>query len=198
MCMSSIFRSKTGPVVALGALAWLGAMVPAQSQQLANNIYQTDVTIQVFPTAFLEFLDNPLLYLEIPPAGSTVPSNGVRFRVWGNASATLVAEPDDFIEIPGEGWMGKAILGAGSVGYNLELRFPRLGVVGSPTGIAALPNFAPGPTTPPLTVDLMLTGGEREGVIHMETSHEYTPDGGLPLPGLYEGSVILTLTADNI
>ncbi len=108
----------------------------------------------------------------------------MRFRVTGNAAASLSAEPDDFIQVPTEGYLGKAILGAGAVGYKIELRFPSTGVVGSGVQIGALPGFeAAG--TPPLSVNLTLTGGQRDGVIHLEADQSWTADGSLPLPGLY-------------
>jgi hypothetical protein len=42
----------------------------------------------------------------------------------------------------------------------------------------------------------LLTGGEREGVLHMETNQEWTSDGSYPLAGIHVGEVILTLSAD--
>jgi hypothetical protein len=170
----------------------------AQAQQVSNEAFNVNVNVLVAPIAQLDFIDNPLLYLEIPPPGSTVPASGVRFQVVGNASAILVAEPNDFIEIPTEGHMGRAVLNGNSVGYKLELRFPRTGVPGSGIQIASLPGFEEGPTTPPLEVDLTLTSGVRQGVIHMESDPAWNDMGGtLPLPGLYVGAVTLTLTADN-
>ncbi len=145
--------------------------LPAVAQSTPESA-AVNVNIQVLPIAELEFLDAPLLHLEVPPPGSTIPVTGVRFRVVGNASAILTAEPDAFIEVPGESFMGKAVLNSGAVGYKIELRFPRLGAPGSPVHIAALPGFEEGPTTPPLEVDLTLTKGEREGVIHMEASDD--------------------------
>lgn len=159
--------------------------------------FDTTINLLVEPFGVLELLDPALLALTIPPPGSTVPSLGVRFRVTGNAAAIMTAEPDDFMEVPSEGFVGKAILGAGSVGYKLELRFPRTGVPGSPVQIAVLPGFEPA-ATPPLEVNLTLTGGVREGVVHMETSPDWTETGALPLPGVYVGEVILTLTADTL
>ena len=157
---------------------------------------EVQVNIEIAPIAYLVFDSTPLLYLEIPPPGSTVPSNGVFFRVIGNASATLTAEPTEFTYIPVEEYMGRAVLGLSEVGYKLELRFPRLGVSGSPIQISALPGFEEGPTTPAAAVDLLLTGGEREGVLHMETNQEWTSDGSYPLAGIHVGEVILTLSAD--
>jgi hypothetical protein len=162
---------------------------------------ETEVTISVLPTVQLEFLSTPLLYLSVPPSASTIPSTGVNFRVIGNASATMTAEPDGFVTIPtldypaGEE-MGRAELNGNPVGYRLRLDFPSQGAVGSPVQFAGLPGYAAGPTEPPLTVNLMSTSGVRNGRIHLEASHEWTPDGGLPLPGIYVGEVVLTVTAN--
>ena len=159
---------------------------------------QVQLNITIAPTATLTFLDTPLLYLEVPPPGSTIPATGVRFRVTGNAKAILTAEPDNFIQIPVEGYLGKAVLNGNAVGYKIELRFPSIGIPGSSPQYAGLPGYEAGPTTPPLAVNLMLTGGVRDGVIHLEADPSWTTDGGLPLPGIYVGNVTLTLTADNL
>ncbi len=182
-------------LLAGGTLLLAALSGPAAAADTAEA--ETVINIEVSPVAYLEFLDPALLALTIPPPGSTVPSNGVRFRVTGNAMASLSAEPDAFIDVPGEGFMGKAVLGAGSVGYKIELRFPRTGAPGSPVQVGVLPGFEPGPT-PQLEVNLTLTGGQREGVIHMETNQIWTVDGGIPLPGIYVGQVILTLVADYL
>jgi hypothetical protein len=196
----TLMRGGYPPATAFAALAILAfsILAPAQAQQVTNESSNVNVNIEVTPFAELEFLDTPLLYLEIPPPGSTVPSNGVDFRVIGNASATLTAEPDAFIEVPVEGFLGKAVLNGNAVGYKLELRFPRTGVPGSPIQIAALPGFEEGPTTPPLEVNLTLTGGERLGVLHMESDPAWNDMGTIPLPGIYVGAVTLTLVADEL
>lgn len=163
---------------------------------LASNTAQVQVNVEIAPIAYLVFDSTPLLYLEVPPPDSTAPSNGVLFRVIGNATATLTAEPDAFINVPGQGYLGKAVLGLSEVGYRVQLRFPNVGVVGSLPQTSELPGFEEGPTTPANVVDLLLTGGERSGVLHMETSQEWTEHGGLPLAGIHVGEVILTLSAD--
>jgi hypothetical protein len=194
------FRNSTNRVKSVGvALALFPLGVTASgAQQLNNQQYTTNVNVQVAPYADLQFLDTPVLKLDVPPPGSTVPSNGLKFKVTGNASATLTAEPDDFMEVPGEGpFMGRAVLSTSSIGYKLELRFPSGGVFGSPIQIGALPGFEEGPTVPPLEVDLTLTGGERLGVIHMESSQAWTEDGSIPLPGIHVGTVVITLTASD-
>lgn len=184
-------------VLAFGGCVMFGAMMtPAHAQQIENHIYQTNVTIDVLPYAQLTFDDvDPLLYLEIPPEDSTIPGSGVNFTVTGNANATLVAEPDAFVEVETEDglqYLGKAVLSGEAVGYKLELRFPR-----APASAAFLPGDTEGPTEPPLLVDLTTTGYERAGVLHMEAHHNWTPGGGIPLPGLYVGQVTMTLTASN-
>lgn len=166
------------------------------AQQLTPESYQTNVNLNVLPVAELVFTASNLLYLKIPPPGSTIPSSGVKFVVTGNASATLTAEPSSFLAVPGEGHLGKAVLNGEEIGYKIELRFPSLGVIGSPPQYASLPLYAPGPTVPPLSANLMMTGGARQGVLHLEASPEWTASGGIPLPGIYVGEVTLTLTAD--
>ena len=186
-----------------GSLLWSILIVPVllvMAVAHANAVDQqgqVHLNITIAPTATLTFLDTPLLYLEVPPPGSTFPSSGVRFRVTGNAAAILSAEPDEFIQIPSLGYLGKAVLNSGIVGYKIDLLFPSIGVAGSPIQISTLPgSTASG--TPPLSVNLTLTGGVRDGVIHLEASQNWTADGGLPLPGIYVGNVTLTLTADNL
>jgi hypothetical protein len=191
----SKFLHQAGRALATAGLACC-AISAGHAQQITNSQYQTNVNVQVLPFATLDFVDSPLLALTIPPAVSTIPAKGVRFLVTGNASATMTAEPNAFIDIPVEGTMGRADLNGESVGYKLELRFPSVGILGSPPQYAALPGFAQGATVPPLSVDLTMSGGQRQGVIHMEASHQWTEDGGLPLPGVYVGNVTLTLTAD--
>lgn len=165
----------------------------------ADDTTLVDVDVSVQPIIYLVFdIEPPLLALEIPPPASTAPSTGVFFTVYGNTIATLTAEPDSFIEVPGEGFMGKAVLATSEVGYKLDLRFPRTGSLGPPPSAvqtAALPGYAAGPTTPPLSVDLVASGGARGGVLNMETSEQWTADGSLPTAGLHIGEVVLTLSA---
>jgi hypothetical protein len=194
--VSNLFIGTAARVALAGAVA-CGTMSHVQAQIFDPTTGVTNVNIQVAPIAELAFTGSTLLYLKIPPAGSTIPSSGVGFVVTGNASATLVAEPTDFIAVPGEGIMGKAVLNGEAVGYKIELRFPSLGVIGSPPQYAALPLYEEGPTVPPLSVNLMMTGGARQGMIHMEAHPNWTASGGIPLPGIYVGDVTLTLTADN-
>ena len=185
----------------LGAGVLLASGIGAPALATDPGSVEVPVNVVVSPFASLTFLDPVLLKLDIPPPGSTFPANGVRFRVTGNAAASLSATPDDFIWIPSEnGYLGKAVLNSGTVGYKIDLLFPSIGItspVSSPVQISTLPgSTASG--TPPLSVNLTLTGGVRDGVIHLEASQDWTADGGLPLPGVYVGNVTLTLTADNL
>ncbi len=173
----------------------------ASAQQIDNQTFQASVNVAVLPIAEIQILGTPLLFLSVPPSTSTIPSNGVNFRVTGNASATMTAEPSDFILVPTDEYplgeqMGRALLNGNSLGYRLRLDFPSSGVVGSPVQFAGLPGYTAGPTEPPLSVNLQLTSGARNGRIHLEASHHWTPDGALPLPGVYSGNVTLTVTAN--
>lgn len=185
------------------AVALAGAaisMMPptAQAAELTNQ-GQASINIAIVPTASLTFVGSSLLALEVPPSKSTVNTSGaVHFIVAGNASATLRATPDAFVSVPSQGWMGKAVLGGGSVGYQIQLTFPSSGVAGSPVAIATLPLFAADGTVPPLTVPLPLTSGQRPGTIDLLASADWTPDGGLPLAGVYVGAIVITVTADNL
>lgn len=155
------------------------------------------MNINVVPFASLEFDDpNPLLYLEVPPPGSTIPSNGVSFTVVGNSSATLSAEPDSFMQIPAsryigvvfDPFLGRATQSGEEIGYDVELRFP---VPGPRPG---LPLSTAGPAVSQV-VDIAGQGGAVGGVLHLIADPNWTVGGGLALPGLYEGEIILTLTA---
>lgn len=168
----------------------------SSAQQISNHAYQQPIDLTVLPVATLQIIGNNVLHLDIPPAGSTIPASGVDFRVIGNAHATLTAEPDAFMVVGGQ-YLGKASMGAESVGYKVELRFPKTGAVGSPIQYAALPGYEAGPTVPALSVDLTTTGMQRDGQVHMEADPNWTPSGGIPLPGTYTGNVVLTLTASN-
>lgn len=158
----------------------------------------TIVNIEVVPFASLEFDDpTPLLYLEVPPSGSTIPWAGVAFTVTGNASASLSAEPDAFIKVPAsqypglvvDPFLGKAVSQNGDeIGYDLELRFP---IPGPNTG---LPLTTAGPAVSPV-VDIYGSGGTVGGLLHLIADPDWTAGGGLALPGLYEGDIILTLSA---
>lgn len=198
-------KNKPGPRGLACLAALLGAIAlpnAAQAQQVSNDVFQTNVNIDVLPFATLEFTETgtPLLYLEIPPASSsTIPGSGVPFEVSGNATASISAAPHEFMFIPHVGssgaWMGKATQGGEDLGYRLQVEFPDEGVVGSNIQVGQLPGTSPDGTTP-LEVDLTLTGGMRAGIIHLIANKAWTLDGGIPLPGLYEGTIILTLTAD--
>ena len=108
------------------AIGFVGAGLAggaAHAEALSNSTFLTHVNVEVLPVAELQILGSNLLYLEIPPAGSTIPAAGVNFIVTGNAHATLTAEPDAFMQV-GSQYLGKATLGSESVGYKVELRFP--------------------------------------------------------------------------
>lgn len=166
------------------------AAAPIQQPTLAATSATVPVTVTIMPMALFEWIDMGLLYLSVPPP-STTPPGTVRFRVTGNAKATLTATPAEFVYIPYEGsYMGKAILGASVLGYKVYVLFPSTGI-GQQT--AGLPGTNGG-GTPPLTVNL--AGGTRQGELRMDASHLWTPNGEMPALGLHVGEVILTLTAE--
>lgn len=178
----------------LFGMALLGSTSSSQAQQVTNQIYQAPVEVQILPIAELEFIGPTLLHLEIPPAGSTWPSAGVKFRVTGNASASVSASPDEFIEIPAtDQFMGKAVRlsDAQAIGYGLLLEFPKTGPGYQAAGLPG----TDGDGTTSLTV--ALNGGQRQGAIQLSADPSWNPDGSaIPLPGLYVGEIVLTLTAD--
>lgn len=179
--------------MAVTTLAIAAALVPGTANADDPAIVPVEVTVA--PFAMLEFLDPASLALTIPPPVTTFP--GARFRVIGNAQATVAATPSDFVEVPGEGFMGKAVRQLEEIGYRIQLHFPRAPAVGSPVQIAFLPGLS-GSGTSPLSVDLRITGGEREGEIRLEAHQDWTPHGGMPALGVYEGEIILTLTAEAL
>jgi hypothetical protein len=86
-------------------------------------------------------------------------------------------------------FLGRAVNSGQEIGYDLELRFPV-----SPLAVNVLPQNAAGPAVSPL-VDIAGAGGSVGGTLHLIANPNYTSDGGLALPGLYQGEIILTLTA---
>lgn len=193
--MSKELGIRTFAAGALAAACFLA--LPASAQQINPAEFATTVHITVVPFAMLEFNDpNPLLYLEVPPPGSSIPSAGVAFTVTGNSSATLSAEPNSFMQIPAsqyvgvafDPFLGRATQAGQDIAYDLELRFP------IPGPNAGLPLATAGPAESPL-VDIGGNGGAVGGVLHLIADPNWTAGGGLALPGLYEGEIILTLTA---
>ena len=192
--MNKMTEIRVLSAVALVATSFLA--LPAHAQQAgASDI--VNVNINVMPFAMLEFDDpDPLLYLEVPPPDSTLPATGVGFTVIGNSNATLSAEPDAFMQIPAANYsvsvpydphLGRAEQGGQFIGYDIELRFPANSINGLP-----LENEGAAESGP---VDIIGAGGAVGGVLHLIADPNYTSDGGLALPGLYEGEIILTLTA---
>lgn len=185
-------------VACSGGLAAAGFLMLSATAQQASASEIVTVNINVVPFATLEFTDpDPLLYLLVPPPGSTIPSAGVAFTVTGNSMATLSAEPDSFMQVPAaqypgvsfDPYLGRAIQSGQEIGYDLELRFP---IPGPNPG---LPLTSPGAAVSP-QVDIAGAGGAVGGVLHLIANPNWTSDGGMALPGLYEGEIILTLTAN--
>lgn len=189
---------KTSMVAACWMLFYANSAAIAQMQNpWAGDGAEVSLLANVQPFVELELLDPALLALSIPPAATSGPGT-LKFRVTGNASATVTATPSNFIEIPAPaygGFMGKAVHTSGNeeIGYNLILYFPRLG---PGVQIAALTG-ADGVGTSPLSVDLTQTGGVRDGELLLQANTAWTPHGGIPAYGLYVGEVTITVTADS-
>lgn len=183
----------------VGAVAWGTDFGAASLGAGVQDVVQVGITVT--PIAEISFPDGQELYLLVPPPGSTIPDRGVRFVVSGNAMASISAKPDSFLHVAsymvgnfdfGPFYLAKATNSSGAeIGYNLELRFPvPVGGVAALTG-----NDDEG--TSPLTANVAAAGGQLTGIVHMEASHRWTADGTFPLPGMYEGTIVLTVTAGN-
>lgn len=188
-------RGSLRALAMMSAAALLVSPVPVSGAET-----DTDVDITIVPYVSFEYIGSNVLFLEIPPMASTVNSpESVIFKVTGNARATMSAAPSEFILIPGSegGWMGQAMNGSEPIGYQLQLTFPRTAVFGSPKKIESLPLDAP-TGTPPLSVNLQLTSGSRQGAIDLLADPAWTLHGGLPAAGLYVGQITLTVAAENL
>jgi hypothetical protein len=194
------FKIRSGKgAIAAGLTAW--ALLPyaeAQAGQPPSDNGEIVVIVHVAPFAELEFLNDPLLHVEVPGIGSTGPVSGlgghVRFQVRGNTTVSVTAEPDEFVDIPGQGWLGRAKLGDDHVGYNISVVFPSGGQglntqsAGLPTGVAQ--------GTAPLSFNLVSHASPVEGRVAMESHHHWTEDDSIPGPGIYVGEVLLTVLVD--
>jgi hypothetical protein len=185
---------ERGTTVAASCLALLAfASLSARAQQNPEEA-KPELNVLVAPIAELRLLDPALMTMDVPPAGTTLPGARVRFEVRGNATASVSAKPDAFIEVPdlGNAFIGRAVLenDDDELGYDLVLRFPSIG-----PGLqsASLPGND-GEGTAPLTV--ALNGNTRQGAVDLVADHDWTPHGGIPMPGLYIGEVLLTVTAN--
>jgi hypothetical protein len=188
---------------ATAMLALSGAAASAQSNPWSPSQTTVPIEVEVTPIAEIQFPDGlGGLHLFVPPANSTIPSNGLRFLVRGNALASVSAAPDQFLLVqhyitgPGNVDLGPKYLGraerAGGepIGYSLQVEFP----VGS-TRSLPLTN---GNGTVPLTVDMVAAGGEETGYLHLIASHRWTPTGGMPSVGDYFGNIVVTVSGQAL
>ena len=123
--MQDCKENRTPAILAFCMLAAVASAAhPAQTADTAI----VPVNVAIEPMALFEWLDPALLHLQIPPPSTTSPGT-VRFRVTGNASATITAIPDAFVFIPSDGsYMGKAILNTSVLGYKIHVFFPSTGL----------------------------------------------------------------------
>jgi hypothetical protein len=183
-------RYPTGRLVVAACVMGTVTSGYLASDALAEDTGTVFVQTQVLPYAELEFLNTATLAMTIPPAGSTEPSNSVFFRVIGNTLVAITAEPDAFVSIPGAGTIGQAVHDGRVIGYKIRVIFPT-GGQGLPEDSEQLPGTGDG--TAPLTADLSFISS-LDGAVDLIANHEWTLDGELPLPGTYEGTVVLTLS----
>lgn len=197
----TIFTPRTSALILLAVSVSVIAFEDADAQQISPGVFQVNTTVTVLPYAELIFTAGSLLYLQIPPGGSTIPVDGVEFYITGNATTSLSAEPDAFLEIsapdglpgisgaPGPYYLGEAENGNGDlIGYDIALQFPT-----PASSSARLPKTTESPTA---TLTANLQSGNAYGIIDLITNAEWSNQGTLPMPGLYEGGVVLTLTAN--
>ncbi len=179
-------------LLALVSSSAAGLPIPAHGEQVSLQTSVTNVNIDVLPVAELQLLDTPLLYMQIPPGGTVLPGARVRFKVSGNGSATVSAMPHAFVQIDSldGAYLGMAVRQSdtATVGYDLTVRFPSTGMGLQSSSLTGTENTG----TPPLSV--ALNGGTRQGAIDLTANPDWTPAGGIPLPGLYVGELILTVT----
>lgn len=145
----------------------------------------------------------------------------IPFTVRGNASASVTVTPEEFLQTKSGSWLGRAGGPAyRSLGYDAIVHFP----VSSSSyrwltdweywddwdnwsdwrGFGTLPWWSrwtrlPRDTasgTPPLPANLPELGNRAFGVIYAVARRHWTPDGSAAPPGLYHGSVLITVTAD--
>jgi hypothetical protein len=166
---------------------------------LGNANGATVVTISVVPFAFVDFPPgepNMFVRVGVDGFGTYAGTKGTTFTVSGNANATLQAVPHEFMTSPSTtGAIGQAEKGADLIGYRMTLRFPNTFVTGSPVQTATLPGTED-PTSPPLTVDMTLTSGVREGRILLQSNPTWTPTGATAPLGDYTVTVDLLVTAN--
>lgn len=154
------------------------------------------------------------------PQRSRIPPVRIPFAVKGNASAIVSVRPSAFLSIGGGVYLGKVVgRKEGNLGYQIIVRFPvpagsadwqphfsapgSWNVIGSwggfrhlpfPGQIAELPGLD-GVGTTPLVADLTKWHGSARGVIYIVAGEKWRERGGEAAPGLYHGSIEVTVTA---
>jgi hypothetical protein len=163
--------------------------------------------VPIMPPVQVRFEGTPEIRLDVTSAGllrTDATGSRVRFQVFGAGDVTISAAPGgakSFVRIPARNACFGAARGVDptnrkeALGYKLTLRWPSDGL-GVQT--ASIDTDCPGGPTRPLT--LHLNGrGARSGEIIVHSNREWNPRGAdLPLPGGYVGSVVLTVTTDNV
>jgi hypothetical protein len=146
----------------------------------------------------------------------------IPFVVKGNALATVSARPDTFVRISSGRYLGRAVHSGEQLGYHVIVQFPLpsnsyhwlldwtewsdwglwnhwggYGSLPAWSKIAQLPGLN-GVGTPPLTSSIVDRGGTAYGVIYIVTAHGWTIDGRRAGPGIYHGSIQVTVGAASL
>jgi hypothetical protein len=178
------------PLLAAPAWAQDDGIVTVQD----NGTDDVLISMDVAPQAYLDVdpAPNDTLALTIPPADSTPSNAGVDFDVLGNANACVTAQPDEYIDITNLGQtLGKATNGNGDeIGYDFTLRFPNNGGVGPNDGL----DGSPGDVVGPLCFLFGPVFDNRPGQVLLHANPDWTNQGSISMPGVYVGSIVLTVT----
>lgn len=169
------------------------------------------VSITVEPFAQIDLPRGASFALVAPliPRGIVLPAV-IPFRVRGNAMASVSAAPDQFMPTQFGTYLGRAH-GLGShaspsLGYQVIVRFPVPSWLYDRTSVplwlsirdhtAILPETL-NVGTPPLDADLRQGTDGVLGLIGIFARRNWSPTGAPVNPGFYEGTVVLTVTANN-
>ena len=158
--------------------------------------------------AFVElFLEKRNVSLPFPSPGESQFRKSLRFALVGNIPVSMRAEPDVRITIDGRE-LGRANRGGEAVGYDIALKF------GWKHGWKRSEFVASGPGAT-LPSSVLMNGVDEArywhsasgaagdflensllGELVVTTDSAWAANGGLPLPGDYDGQVTITLTPD--
>jgi hypothetical protein len=199
----------------IGAAAAAAVLTLAPGWALAGppraDTASVAIRISVEPIAEIAFPAGRDFTLTVPDEGQIVQIDPLwlPFAVRGNAIATVTARPADFMQAPGNRWLGAASRDGSPdrLGYDVVVHFPVsaqsggtlqteavFGFFGVPGGFATLPLHQPS-GTPPISVDMVEFDRQSLGLIHLLSNPELTSNGSRAATGVYTGLIEVTVTA---